>query len=171
MSMRSLTTIALQRDQGGPRRAQPKPKDKNESEKTVGSGLGDVLVDAIPTEPLALYTALIGTVVATIGIGDDDRLPLRWALYAAGVVVVAAWIISAYYRSEGKKRRLPVAELFAAVVAFGAWGLVMPQSPLSAELSGDDLTIWTAIITTAAVVLLGLAGRSLSDAVKEKGAG
>jgi hypothetical protein len=46
-------------------------------------------------------------------------------------------------------------------VAFAAWGLVMPQSPLAAELSGDNRVIWTAIITVVGVAVLGLLSRSL----------
>jgi hypothetical protein len=49
------------------------------------------------------------------------------------------------------------------VVAFSAWGLVMPGSPLTASLSDDAARIWTAIITAAGVFMLFLLRGSLTS--------
>lgn len=132
------------------------------------------LVAAIPTEPLALYTFLVATIVSTIEADGDQRLFMRWAIYAATIVVIALWLAASFLRNrdpEEKKRRFPWVETAAAVAAFAAWGLAMPESPLSAELSGDDRTIWTAIITAAGVVVLGMLGKPLTEEVKPRGKG
>jgi hypothetical protein len=166
--MRTLTNIAVQRDTpAGPRKPKRKATTGGEAKETSKASLLDVLVAAIPTEPLALYTGLIAIVVAQIGIGEDARMPLRWALYAAGIAVILLWLPMAYFRDRGesRQRKFPWAETAAAAIAFAAWGLVTPQSPLSGELSGDDLVIWTAIIATAGVVLLGFLGRPLTQSV------
>jgi hypothetical protein len=169
MSMRSLTTIAAQRNQGRPQKAEPDPREEEDTKKTVEGGFLDVLVAAIPTEPLALYTFLAGVVVGTIDLGESQRLGLRWGIYVGGLVFVAAWLISGWFGQRGgpTKSTFPAAELSTASVAFAAWGLVMPQSPLAAELSGDNRVIWTAIITVVGVALLGLQSRSLQKSRTE----
>ncbi len=168
MSLSTLTKIATQRDSGAPRTAKKKPTPGAEVD-TEERGYLSSLVAAIPTEPLALYTFLVATIVATIGPRDDQRLSLRWAIYAATIVVIAMWLGASYRRnqdSKEKKRNFPWLETASAVIAFAAWGLAMPESPLSAELSSDNRTIWTAIITAAGVLLLGMLGKPLKEAVK-----
>jgi hypothetical protein len=125
------------------------------AEKAEPKGYLDLLVTAIPTEPLALYTFLIAGIVTTIEPGSDQRLEMRWAIFAVTAVFIAIWMIGAH-RREGKGRRLPLVEIACAVVAFSAWALVMPESPLTAELSGTNQTVWTFIITAAGAALVGL---------------
>jgi uncharacterized membrane protein len=168
MSIQSMANLAEERDSGTPRRpaarrsaaraAQPAPTDQQTRT--------DVLISAIPTEVLGPYTAIVGVVVSTIDSGEGDRAFLRWTLYGVGLLAIVFWLGSAYLRGTARKRRFPLAETLAALFAFAGWGLVMPGSPLSLSLSGDDLTIWTAIITAAAVFLVGvLAGTPLKKAV------
>jgi len=165
MSLSTLGTIAVQRDKQAPRRSKRRPATAGEMNDTEQRGYANVLVAAIPTEPLALYTALVGTIVAGIEAGEDSMLDMRWAIYAAGIVFIVAWLGSVYLRRPAveRKRRFPLVETASATVAFAAWGLVMPGSPLSAEISGDDLTAWTAIITVAGVAILGLLGVPLKQ--------
>jgi hypothetical protein len=168
MSLSRLSAVAAQRDTGPPKRAKRKPKSAQETEETEEQGYLDLLVTAIPTEPLALYTFLIGGIVATIDAGEDQRLTMRWAIYAAMIAFIILWLCASYIRrpSSDKKRKLPFVETLSAVVAFGAWGLVMPESPLNAELHGDDRTVWTLVITVAGVALLGLLSGSLKKPAK-----
>jgi hypothetical protein len=170
MSLSTLSTIAAQRDKGVPIRSKPKPDSAEETRATEERGYMNVLVSAIPTEPLALYTFLTAGIVATIDAGETQRLGLRWGIYGATIVFIAAWLGAAYLRGRPKgaaKRRLPVVETAAAVIAFAAWGLVMPESPLNAELTGDDRVVWTLIITVAGAGLLGLLGVPLKEQVKK----
>jgi uncharacterized membrane-anchored protein len=163
-----MSAVAAQRDSGPPRRLKRKPADEAEAKKTESQGYFDLLVSAIPTEPLALYTFLIAGIVATIDGHDSQRLGLRWAIYGAMIAFIVLWLCASYIRrpKTEKKRHLPFVETLSAVIAFAAWGLVMPESPLNAELSGDDQTIWTLIITVGGVALLGLLTGSLKKPAK-----
>ncbi|HEV2790287.1 MAG TPA: hypothetical protein VGV69_03205 [Solirubrobacterales bacterium] len=167
MSITRLNTVAVQREKGGARRPKRKPTNAEEAQTTERQGYLDLLITSIPTEPLALYTFLVGTIVATIEAGEDQRLTMRWWIYAAAIAFIVFWLATSYLRrpKAERKRRFPIAETAAAVVAFATWGLVMPESPLNAELSGDDRTIWTAIVTVAGVALLGLITGSLKKPV------
>jgi hypothetical protein len=168
VSLSTLSAIAAQRDAGAPRRSTPKPESAAEARATEERGYMNVLVSAIPTEPLALYTFLTAGIVATIDAGEDQRIGLRWGIYAAMIVFIVAWLGAAYLRGRAAaKRRFPIAETAAAVIAFASWGLVMPQSPLNAQLSGDDRVVWTLIITVAGAGLLGLLGVPLKEKVKK----
>lgn len=169
MSMTRLTAVAAQREQGGARRAKRKPSTKEEGEKTELQGYFDLLVTAIPTEPLALYTFLVAGIVATIDAKESLRLSMRWWIYGVMIGFIVFWLVASYWRrpKAERDRKLPVAELAAAVVAFATWGLVMPESPLNAELSGDDQVVWTLIITVAGTALLGLITGSLKKPVSK----
>ena len=152
MSVRALATLAVKRDAEAP------------ETKTYA----DTLIHAIPTEVLALYTFVVTEIVGTISAGDDERLSLRWIVFAAGVAGTVAYLLISYVRARHttRSRPFPGQELIAATVAFAAWGLVMPGSPLMSALSDDDSRIWSAIITAAAVALLGLLGGNLAKPAK-----
>jgi len=114
---------------------------------------------------LAPYTALIAGIVATIDPGEENRTFLRWSIYIAGLLAIIAYLGLSYSRQKGQsaKRKFPWAETGASLFAFGAWGLVMPDSPLSISLKGDDLVIWTLIITIGGAFVVGLiSGTSLN---------
>lgn len=171
MSLSTLTRIAAQRDTGKPHVAKKKKKEGDESKVgTEERSYLSTLVAAIPTEPLALYTFLVATIVATIEPGGDKRLFLRWVIYVAMIGVIVLWLWSSYRRNRDSdgKRSFPVLETVSAVVAFAAWGLAMPESPLNAALSSDNRTIWTAIVTVVGVLILGMLGKSLKEEVKGK---
>jgi len=158
MSLSRLSAVAVQREKGPPQRAKKKPKTAAETQSTEKQGYVDLLVAAIPTEPLALYTFVVGGIVATIDSGEGKRLALRWAIYGVTIVFIALWLALAYRRrtDAGRKRTFPFVEIVAAIVAFAAWGLVMPESPLNAELSGDDRVVATVLITGAGAAVLSL---------------
>jgi hypothetical protein len=168
MSINRLCTIAVQRDKTAPRRAIKKPKNAEEVQQTQKQDFVDLLVSAIPTEPLALYTFMVGAIVGTIDPGDDEWLGVRWAIYGATIAFIVLWIFFSYRRrtSKSRKRKLPLAEIASAAVAFATWGLVMPESPLSAELSGDAWIVWTTLITGVGAAALLLLTGSLKKEVK-----
>jgi hypothetical protein len=165
MSIRSLSSLAVQREAIVPQKA--KKKANADEAETVPQTWTDAIVSAIPSEPLALYTTVIGIIVATVTVGGDNRFWMRWILYAIGIVAVVIWLAAEYYRKRtAKKRRFAWAEAAAASIAFAGWGLVMPGNPLSLSLSKDNRTIWTALITAATVFLIGLLGVPLKKKVK-----
>jgi uncharacterized membrane-anchored protein len=152
MSVRSLTTLAVERD----------------TESSDGKTYADALIGAIPTEVLALYTFVVTAIVGTITVDDDKQLSLRWTVFAAGVAGTVVYLVVSYVRARraARKRPFPGQEITAAAVAFAAWGLVMPGSPLMSMLSADNSRIWAAIITAAGVSLLGLLGGNLTKPAK-----
>jgi hypothetical protein len=190
MSVRGLIEVAAERDQGVPMRletaVEPPPTPEEavraggvppppalpvtpQGKKAEPQGYLDLLVTAIPTEPLALYTFLIAGIVTTIEPGSDQRLTMRWIIFSVTVAFIAIWMAAAHMRTqsdEKQKRKLPVVEILCAVFAFSAWGLVMPESPLTAQLSGADQTVWTFIITAAGAALVGLFTGSMKKPAK-----
>jgi type IV secretory pathway VirB2 component (pilin) len=165
MSINSLSSLAVQREAIVPRKA--KKKAGADEAETVPQTWTDVIVSAIPSEPLALYTTIIGIIIATITVAGDNRFWLRWILYVVGIVAVVIWLSAEYYRKRTvKKRHFPIVEAAAASIAFAGWGLVMPGNPLALSLSKDNRIIWTALITAATVFLLGLLGIPLKDKAK-----
>jgi hypothetical protein len=170
VSLSTLTKIAAQRDSGPPKAAKKKPEAGSQEIRTEERSYLSTLVAAIPTEPLALYTFLVATIVATIGPGDDKRLVMRWILYGVTITLIVAWIAASYLRNRDSRsnRRFPVVEALSASVAFAAWGLAMPESPLNAVLSTNNRTIWTAIVTAAGVVILGMLGKPLKEKAKKR---
>lgn len=156
MSIRAMTSIAVQREAIKPHKAQKK-KDAQEPE-TVPQGWADVLISAIPSELLAIYTAIIGGIVAAVETPGNEYFWLRWGLYAGFIAFVAAWLIQGVFRqttSRTRKRRFPVLETLAAAWAFAVWGLVMPGAPLSLSLGKTDRIVWTIVISGLGVVVLG----------------
>jgi len=185
MSVRGLIEVAAERDQGVPMRleskVEPLPAAEGarvryavagtppaEAEKAQPQGYLDLLVTAIPTEPLALYTFLIAGIVTTIEPGSDQRLTMRWVIFGVAAAFIAIWMAGAHMRTanEKQRRKLPVVEIACAVIAFSAWALVMPESPLGAQLSGSDQTVWTFIITAAGAALVGLLTGSMKKPAK-----
>jgi hypothetical protein len=162
-----MTSVAVQRESVKPHKAKKK-KGAAEPE-TVPQGWTDVLISAIPTEVLAIYTTIIGGIVAAIETGGDEYFWLRWSLYAGFAVLVVAWLVAGYFREttpSARKRRFPVLETVSAAWAFATWGLVMPGAPLSLSLGKTDRIVWTLVITGVGVVILGLLSGQLTSKVK-----
>ncbi|MFL5898138.1 MAG: hypothetical protein ACJ76D_06690 [Solirubrobacterales bacterium] len=167
MSMTRLSAVPAQREHGGARRLKRGATSEQDAQTSERQGYLDLLVTAIPTEPLALYTFLIGGIVATIDKGESQRLTMRWVIYFVMIAFILVWLWMSYRRrpKAQRRRKLPFAEMAAAVVAFATWGLVTPESPLYAELSGDNRVVWTLIVTAAGVALLGVITGSLKKPV------
>jgi hypothetical protein len=169
MSLSSILNIEVEREVADPAKREVRLASDGTPEITEElQSRRDILIHAIPTEVLAPYTAVVGVIIATIGAGESQRLILRWILYAAASLAILLYLGVGYLRRVGprRKRKFPWPGAFAAVFAFGAWGLVMPGSPLSAVLKGDDLTIWTAVITGAGGFLVALMTEPVRKKVK-----
>jgi hypothetical protein len=116
---------------------------------------------------LAPYTALVGIVASTASAHEA----LRWWLFGVAAALIPTSLIITYYRNRtAPHRRVPLAEILSALFAFAAWGLVMPGSPLSLDISGDDLTIATAILAIGGAFLVTLLVPSLNKKSKAAGA-
>ena len=167
MSIRSLTTLAVQRDQapqnsrvgGGRSKDAVRP---GQAVTGVPQDAIDTLTSAIPTESLALYTAFVGLFTSSLG---DGYLPLRWGPYIAFLLLTVFFVCMLYYLKakeaaqgspQAARRQLPIIEASSALVAAGAWGLVMPGSPLGADLDGAAETVTLGAIALGGAALLGV---------------
>lgn len=197
MSIRSLAALAVARDKASPGKvpgggaaevavvqpngtARGQPTGTPPEQGGVPQQFVDVLISAIPTEPLAAYTALVGVTVGASSAPDARAyLPFRWWTYGVFLVVILVAVWLAYYRasrgpagvaSPKNRRGFPFAEALAALVAGAAWGLAMPGSPLNALLTGTVRTLATAsIIIGAAAVLTLLQAPQLKTGSKTPG--
>jgi hypothetical protein len=165
MSVTALTDLAVARDAdihaGGPRKRVIHKETGAPADTT--QRYRDVLTKAIPTEVLAGYTAIIGTVIGSIKKPTkahphpEQLLGLRWGLYAGFLVFTLGAVALAYAakRVRTHSRRFPLAEVAAALGAAAVWGLVMPGNPFVVKLSTQSSTIYTIILTVAGGGLVG----------------
>lgn len=152
MSANSLAQLAVETDRQPP--------------GTVIKSSTEALIAAIPTEALAVYTALIG-VMLTVTDDKNQFRPFRWAAYGTFVLLsgLIPFIMFRCRRSrESRHRRFPLRECFTATLAAGAWGAVMPANPLSLSLSAAALTLTTATITLGSAMALALIAQYLGTA-------
>src|SRR4051794_7825597 len=103
MSIRSMSALAVQRDEIKPHKA--KKAAQSAQPETVPQSWSDVIISAIPSEVLAVYTGIVGVIIATIKAGESDQFWLRWGLYAAGAVFVMFWLAASYFRNRTAKTR------------------------------------------------------------------
>jgi hypothetical protein len=68
VSLRTMSAVAVQREAGPPRktRAEARTEQADAEKATIPQSWGDLLVSAIPSEVLGVYTPLIGVIVGTM---------------------------------------------------------------------------------------------------------
>jgi hypothetical protein len=151
MSIRSVSTLAMTRRApraGGAAAAAPAP-----DPKALGA-----LESAIPAEVITLYTAIIAGCQAVVTQTQTNTyLPFRLTVYLVGVVTTA-FTTGRAVRSQtaGASEAVRSAELFAALVAFIAWGAVLPGSFLYAWLTGSRLSLTVVTVTAGATFILAV---------------
>lgn len=139
MSLISLASVrALQEDAVAEGRARPGrvPNAADAQERIVGQ-----LVAFIPAEPVTLFIALL----AAVGAGADEWV--RWTLLGVVAVLAPAWTEIHYLqkaRSRKARKKVPVFEMAAGLVAFVAWSTSVPESPWTAI--GGFTTRWGLVI-------------------------
>lgn len=156
MSIRALSNLAVERDVADP--GTPAKGGPGGAE----TGFVDALTSAIPTEPLAAYTAAVAVVA---GLKTGEYLPFRWGAFVVFLALTAASIYVSYVTKDvssssvlakQNKRLFPVIETVAAMVAAVAWGLAMPGSALNTLLKGNDGALAAAAITITGAAVLSL---------------
>jgi hypothetical protein len=181
MSIRSLTALAVEREKALPTASTVSGGSGGAGNGSVPQSITDTLTAAIPTEPLAAYTAAIGILVGIpiTGVHAVDKyIPFRWGVFAAFLVLTFVTILVSYTTkknsaapigvsatADGKKnqpRKLPGLEMSAALIAASAWGLAMPGSALNTELSGNVAKITAASIAIGGSALLALVSMGLT---------
>jgi hypothetical protein len=126
MSLISLASVrALQEDAVAEGLARPGriPDAADAQERIIGQ-----LVAFIPAEPVALFIAVLAAV------GAESSAWVRWTLLGVVVVLAPIWVEIHYLqkaRSRRARKKVPLFEMAAGVVAFVAWSTSVPNSPWS----------------------------------------
>jgi hypothetical protein len=125
----------------------------------VGPGAGPLtaLESAIPAEVIALYTAIIAGCESVLAEdANDTYTPFRVALYLLGLACTA-YAAARACRDNARMSRVEALrspETLTAMLAFAAWGLVLPGSFLYVWLSPSLLSLTVATTTATATFLL-----------------
>ena len=126
MSLISLASVrALQEDAVAEGRARPGriPDAADAQERIIGQ-----LVAFIPAEPVALFIAVLAAV------GTESSAWLRGALLGVVAGLAPLWVEIHYLqkaRSRRARKKVPLFEMVAGLVAFAAWSTSVPNSPWS----------------------------------------
>jgi hypothetical protein len=126
MSLIALASVrALQEDASAEGRARPGrvPNAITAQERIVGQ-----LVAFIPAEPVTLFIAVLAAV------GPSSSTWVRWVLLGVVAALAPLWVEIHYLqraRSRRARRKLPLFEMSAGVLAFAAWSTTLPDSPWS----------------------------------------
>jgi hypothetical protein len=124
MSLISLASVrALQEDAVAEGKARPGrvPGAADAQERIVGQ-----LVAFIPAEPVTLFVALL----AAVGAGSAEWV--RWLLLGVVAVLAPVWVEIHYLqkaRTKKARKKVPIFEIVAGLVAFLAWSTTLPDSP------------------------------------------
>jgi hypothetical protein len=130
MSLISLASVrALQEDAAAEGHARPGriPGAVDAQERIVGQ-----LVAFIPAEPVTLFIAVLAAV------GPEAASWVRWTFLGVVAALAPLWVEIHYLkkvRSRRARRKLPLFEIGAGLVAFVAWSTTVPGSPWS-EIGG-----------------------------------
>jgi hypothetical protein len=148
MSLISLASVrALQEDAVAEGRARPGriPGAADAQERIIGQ-----LVAFIPAEPVTLFIAVLAAV------GTDSASWLRWIVFGVVVALIPLWVEIHYLqkvRSRRARRKVPLFEMTAGVVAFVAWSTSVPYAPWT-DIGGFS-TRWgllIALVTAGALL-------------------
>jgi hypothetical protein len=126
MSLISLASVrALQEDAVAAGRARPGriPDAADAQQRIIGQ-----LVAFIPAEPVALFVAVLAAV------GVESASWMRWSLFGVVAVLAPLWVEIHYLqraRSRRARKKVPLFEMVAGVLAFVAWSTSVPGSPWS----------------------------------------
>lgn len=125
------------------------------------SSLG-ALVDAIPTEVVGPYTAIVAILSSATGISDPR--PWLWLTYGLGGAVIGLYFLVTY--RTGKKAKATKSfqpwAILMALLAFGIWGLVTPDSPLSKALDPEQFAYIAPITGIVGALLVTILSKPLT---------
>jgi hypothetical protein len=129
----------------------------------VKSTVVDQLTNYIPTETITLYVAYIaalGTLTAPAGkVLSDASFTSRWVGVGVFALVSALLALGLQYgtsRRNGIPFKWPLFEMISAPVAFIAWALALPDTPLS-SFQGYHVEIGAFIVLATTVAVASVA--------------
>ena len=113
---------------------------------------------AVPTEVIALYTAIIAACESVLS--DDPHNTFFTFRLLVYLVTLAATVYVAIHNAKPAMNNVWAAarspEVLTATLAFAAWGLVIPGSLLYVWLGAAELTVTVVTITATATFLLAV---------------
>jgi len=116
------------------------------------------LEQAVPTEVIAFYTAVIAACETVLSRGPQDTyLAFRLIVYLIALLatMVAAGVsVRPVVPHPAGVLRTP--EWWTAVLSFAAWGVAVPGSVLYVWLRPNPLTLTVASITAGAALVIGV---------------
>jgi hypothetical protein len=154
MSIRSLGELARRRR--GP--AAPGGAAASAPAEPAAGGLS-ALEAAIPADVIALYTAIIAGCEGVLAEnGDNTYLAFRVGVYLVGFMCTAYAASRTVRPAVGPRwaTLLRSPEVQTAILAFAAWGLVLPGSFLYVWLSPSLLSITLVTVTATSTFLLAV---------------
>jgi hypothetical protein len=150
MSLVSMVDTKLANQQ-----AQDQTKPSPDQPIGVSTNIANQITRWIPTETITVYVALLALVApqAQHSSSLTSRWILFWLMIAANPIVVILLLMAK--KQPGDKFPFPWFEMVVASIAFAAWALALPDTPLN-SISGYGIQ-WNAAIltvTTAAITLV-----------------
>ena len=116
---------------------------------------------AIPTEVVALYTAIIAACESVRIENSGDTYPqfrlAVWLLGLLGTAVASTQVVARWTRKDSTSEpRLWSVEAFTAVFAFAIWGLVLPGSFIYIVLPSSVLSLTVATVAALGTFVLAV---------------
>jgi hypothetical protein len=148
-------------------RENPKPAAEEVKPAGVPQTILNQLMRYIPTESITLYVAVLalfsplkapeGKTVADLSFQD------RWIVFAAFVGLTLVLVPLLYMaKNRGKKFTWPLFEMAVAPIAFAAWALALPDTPL--RTISDYKEAVGATLVLGATILIGVVADALGKA-------
>ena len=157
MSLISLaSTRAAQEDAVAEGMARPArvPSAADAQERVIGQ-----LVAFIPAESVTFFIAALGAATS------DARVWVRWLLFGVICALTPMWVELHYIkkaRTRKARRKVPLFEIAAGVVAFVAWSTTVPATPWTSV--GGFTTRWGLIVAIGTAFVL-VAADEIREAV------
>jgi hypothetical protein len=146
---------------------QPSSEAQTPKPTGVPAGIAARLTRWIPTETIALYVAFLALLTPLVVSRQEDACRLnsftgRWialGAFAAASCLLALLLHVAKVRRTHEPFRWPVWEMVVAPVAFAAWALALPDTPLYSAC-GYDAEVG-GFIVLAVTVTIGVIAEAL----------
>ncbi len=131
--------------------------------KGVPANIVNQLVLFIPTEIITLWVAFL-SVIDPPKIAAGKKLCsgsyadywIAFGIFALGAVVLTVGLTYRKAKDAGRPFKVPIFETLAALAAFAAWAVALPETPLASVCGYDEST--GAFIVLVATILITTAG-------------
>jgi hypothetical protein len=156
MSLRTIGTLAQQRRAPPAAQGAAAAALTPEAAAAASGSFVKSLEAAIPTEVVALYTAIIAGCQSVLNQDSHSGyLAFRLIVYLVALACTVSIAFSAVRAAAGGTRQAVLStELVTATLAFAAWGLLLPGSFLYVWLSSPLLSVVVITITAVTAFLL-----------------